>query len=87
MRLGQTLRQRASLLSGTTPHHVCCGFKTGIALAEHKNSASPPKPDICALMSTRPNQAETSHRRPLAFELPRWEMQLGPIAAGIFSKP
>jgi hypothetical protein len=27
--------------------------KTGSALVEHKISASPPKPDICALMSTR----------------------------------
>ena len=29
--------------------------RTGSALVEHKISASPPKPDICALMSTRSN--------------------------------
>jgi hypothetical protein len=29
--------------------------KTGSAPVEHKVSASPPKPDICALMSTRSN--------------------------------
>src|SRR4029453_3484838 len=31
------------------------GVKTGSALVEHKISASPPKPDFCALMSTRPS--------------------------------
>jgi membrane protein DedA with SNARE-associated domain len=35
---------------------------------------------------TRVGWAETSHRRLLAFELRRWEMQLGPIAAGIFQQ-
>jgi hypothetical protein len=41
------------------PHRV----KTGSALVEHKISASSPKPDICALMSTRARHDR--HRRPL----------------------
>ena len=32
--------------------------KTGSALVDHKISASPPNPDICALMSTRPVAAQ-----------------------------
>jgi hypothetical protein len=32
--------------------------KTGSALVEQKISASSPKPDICALMSTRPSHAD-----------------------------
>jgi len=37
--------------------------KTGSALVEHKISASPPKPDICALMSTRTSLASEPFNR------------------------
>src|ERR1700736_6108369 len=37
--------------------------KTGNALIEQNISAKPPKPEICALMSTRPNSAENPTQR------------------------
>jgi hypothetical protein len=55
-----------------TPQH--CGtslqlgplrVKTGLAPVEHKISASSPKPDFCALMSTRPNR-RAGARPPIA---------------------
>ena len=36
--------------------------QTGNALVEQKISASSPKPDICALLSTRPSSALSSRR-------------------------
>src|SRR5215472_11375403 len=39
----------------STPSQCPLGVKTGSALAAHKISASSAKPDICALMSTRPS--------------------------------
>ena len=42
--------QRAALcVTAKLPGRWTLWVKTGSALVEHKNSASPPKPDICAL--------------------------------------
>ena len=49
--MGNTVLDKPNTSDGALylgPLHVGCGSKPLVALVEHKNSASLPKPDICA---------------------------------------